>query len=207
MREEIKELALAAKGFLAEKEGLRLFELAAEGSRLGPCLEIGAYCGKSTLFLAEGCRLTGKHPLFTIDHHRGSPEQQPGELYFDQDLYNDQERTIDTLPFLMTNLRKADLQDWVIPVVAESTRVGAYWRSASLGLVFIDGGHSEEDAFGDYRVWSPQVVTGGYLCIHDIYRDPADGGQAPLHVLLEAQASGKWRYCGQTETLGVLRRL
>src|ERR1700732_1542987 len=82
MRPEVRRQALAAKGFLTEEEGDRLFKLAQRCSRVAPCVEIGAYCGKSTLFLGEGCRY-GRYSLFSIDHHRGSVEQQPGEPYFD----------------------------------------------------------------------------------------------------------------------------
>jgi MMP 1-O-methyltransferase len=206
MREEVRRIALEAKGFLAEAEGLRLYELARESSRAAPCVEIGSYCGKSGLFLGEGCRETGLHPLFTIDHHRGSEEQQPGEDYFDPELYDAEAGTATTLPQLIRNIRLAGLEDWVIPVVAGSTAVGRHWPDSTLGLVFIDGGHSEEDAMGDYRTWGRCVRPEGYLCVHDVFPDPGDGGQAPYHVLREAASNGAWKHVETVETLAVLRR-
>jgi MMP 1-O-methyltransferase len=206
VRPDVQRTADEAKGFLAVAEGLRLYELAVEASRTAPCLEIGSYCGKSTLYLGEGCRQTGRHPLFTVDHHRGSEEQQPGQLYFDPDLYEADRGGMNTLPWLVANLRRSGLEDWVIPIVAESTRLGRFWSPGRLGLLFIDGGHSEADAFGDFHTWARFVVPGGYLCIHDIFPDPRDGGQAPYHLWLHACSTGEWRDVGMTETLGILSR-
>jgi len=206
LREHVRSVALGAKGFLAEAEGLCLYRLAKEISGLAPCLEIGSYCGKSALFLAEGCRARGRYPLFTVDHHEGSEEQQPGEPYFDPDLYDAAQGAMTTLPALLRNIRLAGLQDWAIPIVAASERLGRYWPAESLSLVFIDGGHSEAAAFGDYETWSPALKPGGYLCIHDIHPNPEDGGQAPYRVLEHASAAPGWDYVGTVETLGMLRR-
>jgi MMP 1-O-methyltransferase len=206
IRDEVLRLALAVKGFLSEAEGTRLFELAAAVSWLGPCLEIGTYCGKSTLFLAEGCRIAGRHPVFTVDHHAGSVEQQPGEAYFDADLFEPEEGVVTTLPTFLRNVRSAGLKDWIVPIIGDSRRLARYWPTGDLGLLFIDGGHSEEDAFADYYGWSRRVLPGGYLCIHDVFADPADGGQAPFRVFEHAQSSGLWEYVEQVESLGVLRR-
>jgi predicted O-methyltransferase YrrM len=206
MREEAKMIALQAKGFLAEAEGLCLYELAEQSSPIAPCFEIGSYCGKSTIFIAEGCRVADKNPLFALDHHRGSVEQQLGQPFFDPALYNKEDGMIYTLDHFMRNIRKAGLVDWVIPIITDSARLGRYWRNVSFGLVFIDGGHSEEDAFQDYSNWGAQVAPGGYLCIHDIFRDPAYGGQAPFHVLEHALTTGLFDFVDQVETLGILRR-
>jgi len=197
---------MSAKGFLAEAEGLLLYRLAVEISGLGPCLEIGSYCGKSALFLGEGCRARGQYPVFTVDHHEGSEEQQPGQQYFDPELYDAADGVMTTLPALFRNIRQAGLQDWVIPIVADSVRLGRYWPPASLSLLFLDGGHSEAAAMGDYDTWTPSLKSGGYLCIHDIHPNPEDGGQAPYHVMERARAAGGWDYLGTVETLGILRR-
>ncbi len=207
MRDEVRRIALGTKGFLTEPEGLRLYELARSSSGDGPCLEIGSYCGKSGLFLGEGCRETGRHPLFTVDHHRGSEEHQPGEAYHDAELYDDGEQAMTTLPELVRNIRTAGLESWVIPLVAESEILGRYWPEHSLSLLFLDGGHSESDAFGDYRTWHRCLRPGGYLCIHDVFPDATDGGQAPYGVLCEARSDDSWQYEGMVETLAVLKRL
>lgn len=206
MRADVQSLAAGVKGFLSTMEGLQLFHLALAAAQLGPCVEIGSYCGKSALFLGEACRIAGRAALFSIDHHRGSEEQQRGAEYFDADLFDARRARVDTLPHFLENVCRAGLEDWVIPVVGRSTQVARSWPGAQIGLVFIDGGHSQQDVDADYRAWSPWIVSGGFLCFHDVYPDPADGGQAPYLTFLEAQAADRWRTIGIFESLGVLQR-
>jgi MMP 1-O-methyltransferase len=198
--------ALGVKGFLAEAEGLRLYELALEASRAAPLLEIGSYCGRSALFLGAGCRDAGVNPVFTVDHHLGSEEQQPGATYFDPELWDDDAGETTTLRVLVRNLRRAGLADWVLPVVARSTVAARAWPDATLALLFVDGGHSDADAFGDYRAWARCVRPRGYLCVHDVFPDPADGGQAPYRVVCEATERDGWEHVDTVESLVVLRR-
>lgn len=206
MPAELCAQALATKGFLSAAEGWKLYELAAESAQRAPCLEVGSYCGRSTLFLAAGCRAAGGHPLFAVDHHRGSVEQQPGEEYFDPELLDPVLGQVSTLlPFTRT-LRRAGLEDWVVPVVTDSARAGRYLPGLRLGLVFIDGGHAAEDVDADFRAWAPRLVSGGYLCVHDIFPDSRDGGRAPYERFERTRAERGWESLGLVETLGVLRR-
>ncbi len=193
------------KGFLDPAEGARLFELAAQSASLGPCLEVGSYCGKSTLYLAAAVAESGGQ-VYAIDHHRGSEEHQRGEEYHDSSLYDDQVQKMDTFPEFRRNLDRAGLSDSVVPIVAGTRIAGRHWRTP-LGMVFIDGGHSEEAALTDYRTWAPHIVPGGVLAIHDIFPDPADGGQAPHHIYQLAIASGLFEPLPMVKTLGALQRL
>jgi MMP 1-O-methyltransferase len=197
-------LAAAVKGFLDPLEGRRLFELAAAASGRGPCLEIGSYCGKSAVYLGCGCRQNGG-VLFSVDHHRGSEEQQPGEAYFDPALFDPASGWVDSLPAFRRTLAAADLEDTVVPLVCRSTLAARMWATP-LALVFIDGGHAFETAHCDYRAWSPHLMPGGYLLIHDIFKDPAEGGQAPYEVYRIARDSGLFDELPITKTLGVLQR-
>lgn len=206
MRNEVLRLAADEKGFLEPEVGMRLHELAVESGRQAPCVEIGSYCGKSALYLGEGCRRAGRHPLFTVDHHRGSSEQQPGEPYFDPDLYDADKQTMRTLCRLADNIRAARLEQWIIPILADSMRLGPYWPEASIGLLFLDGGHSRFDVFGDYRTWARCVRPGGYLCIHDVYPDPRDGGPAPHELFKHVSSNGEWDSLGVLGSLATLRK-
>lgn len=198
-------LIARTKGFLDHEEGLRLFTLALEAGPMGPALEIGSYCGKSTLYLGTGCREAGGI-LFSVDHHRGSEEQQPGEGYFDPETYDVRQGCMDTFPLFRLALSQSGLEDTVVPIVARSAVAARRWATP-LSLVFIDGGHSINAAFTDYRCWAPHLLPGGYLLIHDIFKNPADGGQAPYEVYKTALASGKFEESPMTKTLGVLRRI
>lgn len=206
MRDEVKRLALEIKGFLAEDEGMLLCQLATVSSRLGPLVEIGSYCGKSTLFLGEGCMETGMHPVFTVDHHRGNEEQQPGQPYFDPELWDAASGSMKTIGRLVANIHQAGLEDWVIPVVGSSRIVGSEWPLRRFGLVFIDGGHSASDVTVDFEVWVGRVRRGGYLCMHDVYPDERDGGQAPFRVFERARRRRRWRFVDLVGSLGVLQR-
>lgn len=197
-------LLRSVKGFLEEEEGSRLYEIALEASRLGPCLEIGSYCGKSTIYLGTACR-ENRATLFSIDHHRGSEEQQPGEEYFDPELFDSQTGRVDTFREFRKTLEKADLEDTVVPIVCRSEIAAKSWAT-SLSLVFIDGGHSYEAASTDYNCWADFISPEGYLLIHDIFPDPEKGGQAPYEVYKSALASNRFREFPMTGTLGVLKR-
>jgi len=192
------------KGFLAPEEGEALYRYCKESARLGPCLEIGSYCGKSTVYLGEACREAGRS-LYAVDHHRGSEEHQVGEEYHDPDLYDAAAELMDSFRAFRTTMREADLEDIVVPVVASSAVAARDWRTP-LGMVFIDGGHSLEAAMTDYVSWADHVVPGGILAIHDIFPDPADGGQAPYTIYKRALESGLFEELPIVDTLGVLRR-
>lgn len=201
---DVHALAEGVKGFLAEDEGMRLHALAREASRRGPCLEIGSYCGKSTVYLGLGCKETGGI-LYALDHHRGSEEQQPGEEYHDPDLFDPEWGGLDSFRHFRRTLVQAGLEETVVPIVCRSEVAARGWATP-LGLVFIDGGHSFEAAFNDYACWSPHLLPGGFLAIHDLFPDPAQGGQAPITVYRRALASGLYEELPVVNTLGILRR-
>ena len=187
MDQALFEVARRTPGFLPEAEGLALHGWALEAARHGPLLEIGSYCGLSALYLGSAARAGGVL-LFTLDHHRGSEEHQPGQEYNDPEL-TDADGRVDSLPRFRQTLAEAGLEGSVVAVVGSSAAVAEAWRTP-LGLVFIDGGHAEDVAMADYRSWAPHLVGGGLLAIHDVFEDPADGGQAPFHVWQCAVAEG-----------------
>ena len=205
MTDILRTLAPRVKGFLEEEEGMRLYEEARKAGRDHPCLEIGGYCGKSTLYLGLGCRETGG-TLYSVDHHRGSEEQQPGQEYFDSELLDPESGMVDTFRLFRKTLAEAGLEDTVVPIVTRSEIAARSW-AIPLGLVFIDGGHTFEAAYTDYVCWSPHLVPGGALLIHDIFPDPALGGQAPYAVYLLALRSGLFEEVAMIKTLAVLRKV
>jgi MMP 1-O-methyltransferase len=192
------------KGFMDEEEGLFLYKAAREASRRGPCLEIGSYCGKSTIYLGMGCR-EHQGVLFSIDHHRGSEEQQPGQEYFDPELA-DPQGGINTLPLFRKTIQQAGLEDTIVPMVCSSALAARSWATP-LSLVFIDGGHAWETVYTDYVCWAGHLMPGGYLLIHDLFEDPTRGGQAPFQAYQLALASGLFVEMPRVKTLGVLKRL
>lgn len=197
-------VALACKGFMDDEEGLRLHDLARDHAHLGPVLEIGSYCGKSSIYLGAGVKQAGGQ-LVCVDHHRGSEEHQPGEEYHDAELLDAGDRAFDSLPYLRRALRRALLEDIAVLLVAPSVVAAGLW-STPLGMVFIDGGHSHANANADYEAWVKHVTPGGILAIHDLFPDPATGGQAPIEIYRRALATGEFEELPTTKTLGALRR-
>ncbi|WP_399091621.1 class I SAM-dependent methyltransferase [Streptomyces sp. BBFR2] len=195
----------AAKGFMPADEGRALYAAAVEAAALGrPLLEVGTYCGRSTILLADAARAAGVTAL-TVDHHRGSEEQQPGWEYHDPTVVDPEVGRMDTLPTFRRTLHAAGLEDHVIALVGRSPQVAAVWGTP-LGLVFIDGGHTDEHASADYEGWAPHLADGGLLVIHDVFADPADGGQAPWRIYRRALESGAFTETAVCRSLHVLRR-
>jgi predicted O-methyltransferase YrrM len=203
MDAQLLEVARAAKGFMPDDEGLALHEAAIMGGAVGPLLEIGTYCGKSAVYLGAAARETGT-VCFTVDHHRGSEENQAGWDHHDPEVVDPETGRMDTLPFFRRTIQAAGLEDVVVAVVGQSVPVARAWRTP-LGFLFVDGGHAEDVAMADYEEWSPRVAPGGVLAIHDVFEDPADGGQAPFHVWQRAVADG-FAAVSTTGSLRVLRR-
>jgi predicted O-methyltransferase YrrM len=193
------------KGFLDPEEGQALYHAANQVMDLGPCLEVGSYCGKSTVYLGAAC-LKSSNTLFAVDHHRGSEEHQLGEAYHDPDLYDSSLSQVDSFSAFRQTVLRAGLEEVVVPVVASSEVVARHWATP-LSLVFIDGGHSRQAALTDYQSWSRHIVPGGYLVIHDIFPDPEDGGQAPFEIYQLALASGFFEAQPTIKTLGLLKRI
>jgi predicted O-methyltransferase YrrM len=205
MLPELPPELLQIKGFLAPGEAEALYDCALQTAALGPLLEVGSYCGKSTIYLGLAARSLGA-TVYALDHHRGSEEHQPGEFFHDPDLYDASTDGVDTFREFRRNIRRAGLEDTVVPIVAGSAVTARSWRTP-LGMVFIDGGHSLDAALTDYRSWASHILPGGLLAIHDIYPDPFTGGQAPYAVLQLARNSGLFEEVSRVESLAVLRRL
>jgi predicted O-methyltransferase YrrM len=193
------------KGFLAEDEASALHRYAAISSCHGPVLEIGSYCGKSTVCIGLACRDT-EAVVYALDHHRGSEEHQPGEMFHDPDLYDSGVEAVDTFREFRRNIASAGLNDTVIPIVASSELAARQWQTP-LAMVFIDGGHSLDAALTDYRCWASYLIRGGVLAIHDIFPDAARGGQAPYAIYRMALDSGLFEEIERVNTLALLRRL
>ena len=192
---------------MPDDEGLALHEAGrrAAESGLGPLLEVGTYCGKSAVYLGAAARQGGT-VLFTVDHHRGSEENQAGWEHHDTTLVDPSSGRMDTLPVFRRTMEDAGLEDVVVGVLGDSPTVARHW-STPLALLFIDGGHGSEPAHRDYESWVPRLADGGRLAIHDVFPDPADGGRPPYELYCRALASGAFRDEAQCGSLRVLVRV
>jgi len=203
MDERLLAVAREAKGFMPGDEGLALNEAGRKAATVGPLLEIGSYCGKSAVYLGAAAR-AGVTVLFSVDHHRGSEENQAGWEHHDPEVVDPETGRMDTLPFFRRTIERAALSDVVVGVVGDSATIARHWRTP-LGLLFIDGGHALDVVIADYEGWSPHVALDGLLVFHDVFEDPAEGGQAPYEAWKRAVADG-FTPESTTGSLRVLRR-
>jgi predicted O-methyltransferase YrrM len=201
----LRRVAEQTKGFMPPEEGLALYEAAAQAAPNGVIVEIGSYCGKSAVYIGAAAKAHGG-TVVTIDHHRGSEENQAGWEHHDPETVDRGSNRMNTLPFLRRTLEQADLEEHVVAIVGRSATVARFWRTP-LAMLFIDGGHSEHEAQGDYESWAPHVQPGGLLVIHDVFPNPGDGGQAPFHVYERALAGQAFKETGVTGSLRVLQRI
>jgi predicted O-methyltransferase YrrM len=203
--DELRRHAEAARGFMPPDEGEALHDALATVAVEGACLEVGTYCGKSSVYLGAAARALGR-VLFTVDHHRGSEENQPGWEWHEPDLVDPAVGKMDTLPIFRRTIHDAGLEGTVVAVVGDSPTVALAWGTP-LAFLFIDGGHGEAPARVDYERWTPHVVEGGTLCIHDVFVDPGAGGQAPHdQIYRPAIDSGRFVQTGAAGSLRILRR-
>ena len=191
------------KGFLDLNEGIALYEEVKRVSEKNFCVEIGSYCGKSTCFIGQACK-ENKSKLITIDHHKGSEEQQLGELYFDAEVYDEKLGRVNTLPLLEKNLAKFDLEHVVKPLVMDSISASKIVEN-NADLIFIDGSHTFESAESDYELWKNKIKKGGTLAIHDVYDSEDEGGQAPNKIFKQSLNEG-FNFMKRVKSLVLLQK-
>jgi MMP 1-O-methyltransferase len=202
---ELLELAQRVKGFMPDDEGSALYAAATViGTQRphGTWLEVGAWCGKSAVYLGAAAEQSSS-VLFSLDHHHGSEENQDGWEHFDVELVDPLDGRLNTLPSWQRTVALAKLEKTVVGLVGPSVTV-AHHFAQPLDLLFIDGGHGHDVAWADYHAWTPKVTTGGLLLIHDVFEDPADGGRPPFEIYVEAMRNGGFM---ETDATGSLRAL
>lgn len=182
-------------GWLFPAEGPALFE-AALSVPCGPIVEVGSYCGKSTVFLGAAAEQLDT-VVFAVDHHRGSPEMQAGRENHNPAVA-DSDGAHDTLFEFRRTIMAAGLEDHVIAVVGASTVVAACWQTP-IGMVFIDAAHDFLGCRADFVAWAGWVAPGGVLAFHDTTIPDVNA------VALEAVQAG-FEFESQIDTLRVLRR-
>jgi len=205
VRADLASLAERVKGFMPHDEGMALFDAATEAGGRGPIIEVGSYCGKSTVYLGAAAEQVGS-TVFTIDHHRGSEEMQAGWEHHDQSLVDGRTGRMDSLPELRRTLEEAGLETTVVAVVGDAAVVARHWTTPA-AMVFIDGGHGPVPAHADYDGWAHHVMPGGLLAIHDVFPDPADGGRPPFEIYCRALDDGMFVDHRVVGSLRVLRRV
>jgi predicted O-methyltransferase YrrM len=132
-----------------------LQELASQVTE-GVIVEIGSKNGLSAQAIAS----VAKVPLYCIDLWDLSPakDNRP-EIHLNTD----------------EQFREAVKGLNVIPVKGLSREIAKVWDKP-IGMLFIDGDHSYQGFKGDYNGFSPHVIEGGIIAIHDRHYTGVDKG-------------------------------
>lgn len=126
-------------------------------------VEVGAFLGKSTSFMAVELSNCKKNIRFDIiDTWEGSAEHQVGAdsenpSVVQRTLYDNFKRNMKPVAHLIN------------PVQTTSLKAAQNYMDSSLDFVFIDASHDYENVRADIRAWRPKVKPGGFIGGHDFH--------------------------------------
>lgn len=150
MNKKILKFVNEVPGLLSIDEGVFLENAAKSTEKLkGVLVEIGSFCGKSTIFLAQS-----KNKIYSVDPHKGFVE--PGMVY------------PGTYKKFIKNIRDAGVYSRIVPLVNTSKGAAKNWNK-KIKFLFIDGLHDDKNAMMDFALWSRHLIDGGIVAVHDSF--------------------------------------
>jgi MMP 1-O-methyltransferase len=151
----VREVTRGINGWLTDAEKEFLYNAAKHCTGKGVIVEIGSWKGKSTICLAKGSKAGNNVKVYAIDPHTGSSRYR--EKY--GDVWSFEE--------FKENIRRAGVEDIVIPIVKTSENAARDWDGKPVELLWIDGAHEYEMVKLDFDLWSPYLIEGGIIAFHD----------------------------------------
>jgi MMP 1-O-methyltransferase len=153
------------KGWLEREEAQLLFELARDAVALGRIVELGSFCGRSSIVLAAALTSAGDARLMCVDTFEGSAEHQPGAAYFDPETAANGK--VNTFPLFQRNLERAGLST-LVDAARSSSLAAAETMQDPIGMLFVDADHSYAGVRADLDAWEPKVAPRGWIVLHDV---------------------------------------
>jgi predicted O-methyltransferase YrrM len=135
-------------------------------------VEVGAWLGRSTAFLARAIIRSGKDiRLDVVDTWEGTP----GEAVYEPMLrrYSGQARNV--LPVFLDFMEQAGVRGVINPMMMNSVEASRKFTDRSLDFVFLDADHSYNAVRADLTHWFPKVKLGGLFAGHDYTNTFAPG--------------------------------
>lgn len=130
---------------------------------MGIIVEVGAWMGRSTAFLADLVKTADRGiQLWSIEWGFGNADKAADACAGGVALAGG-----NIAGRLVTNLRDAGVLDWVYPLIVPSVRAARIFADGSLDFVFIDGNHTRESVMEDCAAWWPKIKVGGVMSGHD----------------------------------------
>lgn len=154
-KEDAGKLASGVEGYLSDKEGSLLYDLALRVCSAGDVVEIGSWKGKSTVWLAAAVLESGSgRRVYAVDPHTGSKEHREafGKVW--------------TFDEFLENIRHAGVEKAVVPLVKTSEDAAKSWQGV-IGLLWIDGAHDYESVRIDFESWEPFLAENSVIAFHD----------------------------------------
>ncbi len=159
------------QGWLTESEAFLLWSLSGAVNSEFAIVEIGSYLGRSTVSLALGSKGAKVH---AVDPHTGDVSEVEQGL------------SIDTYEGFLANIEKAGANDQVRPMRMKSVEAAEIYDGPEIGLLFIDGWHSEEAVEEDVRSWLPHLAPQCTLVFDDWERPDVAQGIKNIRSLVPA---------------------
>ncbi len=176
---EILACVSSVSGWLTADEALTLATAAVDCERIPACqgmpliLEVGAFCGKSTVAMAAGLRAAAVGGIIvSIDPHNGLVGAADGAVGLSLEA--------STAQVFAENLRALGLEPWVCSVRACSQEV--IWNRR-IEMLFLDSLHDEAIVALDLERFEPWLAVGGTLAVHD-YVGSFPGVQRAVDALI-----------------------
>ncbi|MFW9874104.1 MAG: class I SAM-dependent methyltransferase [Candidatus Thorarchaeota archaeon] len=146
------------KGFLHFNQAIHLYNIAKHLKNNSTIVEIGAFLGRSTCFLAEAVK-KNQIKLYSIDtfENQGMSE---GLRY----TFNEYYRNI--FPY----------KSYIKIIKGFSYEVVDKFENIKIDLLWLDADHSYESTIQDIQNWLPLVKKNGYFIFHDYYMKKRTSG-------------------------------
>lgn len=147
-------------GMMPGDQLLDVYRLAATWPAEGDVVELGSWVGLTTSYLAEACRVRGGGRVYAVDTFEGTKEG--GTHYASVDRHGG-----GTLDAFHEQLKRADVQDFVTPLIGYTHEVVEDYPGRPIRFLLIDADHSYDGVRRDYECWFPLVAPGGLIVFHD----------------------------------------
>jgi len=188
---EIEAVASKVQGWLANQAGRTLYQMIIQYSPNNTIVELGAWKGRSTVWMANGVKDRGDNGLlYSVDTWQGTQNEavhkEMLKNYSDDQLFEE----------FLANINNAGISEYVKPIRSTTIEAAKNWSlDKPIGLLLIDADHEYKAARKDFEYWSPMVADEGFIVFDDV---PAWPGPTKLITQLPhwyeqvAVSQGQW---------------
>ena len=216
---QIEELVDDIPGWTPIDQLHTLFTLVMASSHLkGDILEVGSWCGRSSVVLALASRLSDNSPVICIDlfpsrkdwhqnpdgsysfevtvddkRYAGYQDQTVWQEPFERDIAPLYEKHDSIYDLFMENVTRKGFSNLIHPIQGTSEKL-ADFPEFRCRLAFLDGDHSYEAVLRDIENVERHLVPGGWITFDDAFTCYEGVDRAIRERIIN---SGKYKLCQQ----------